>query len=223
MFVVSEHVHAHVPQAFVCLPVCSWVCACVLWTEVVWAEKSCLLPSFIWEIYNNWKISTLLCSLAKHLCFIIFKKSILWVFQYFHQWRLCWKCFCSCHFAKSFLSCSSLSLYIYYFKKKVAVEWIINYLKWELICSLKLVFPNGIWMHLCANVLPWLSFSAIFGNQLEAWVGCLLIFQPIAMKHCCERLLNYVFSAVCSLLLFSRIPLLKWTQRLHYCVSECGW
>lgn len=114
-------------------------------------------------------------------------------------------------------------LCIFTIEKKVAVKWIINYLKWELICSLKLVFPNGVWMHLCANVLPWLSFPAIFGNQLGAWVGRLLIFQPIAMKHCCERLLNYVFSAVSSLLLFSRIPLLKWTQRLHYCVSECGW
>lgn len=103
-------------------------------------------------------------------------------------------------------------------KQKVGLEWIMNYLKWELICSLKLVFPYGIWMHLSANVLPWLSFSAIFGNQLEAWVGLLLIFQPIVMKHCCERLLNNVFSAVCCLLLFSRIPLLKWTQRLHYCV-----
>lgn len=94
----------------------------------------------------------------------------------------------------------------------------MNYLKWELIWSLKLVFPYGPWMHLTLNVHPWLSFSVIFGNQLEASVQLLLICQPIVMKlwGAIER------SILPSCLwLFSRIPLHKQTQRLRSFESGC--
>lgn len=134
---------------------------------------------------------------------------MLWVSEYFYRWGFVKIAFVRATLQKHFWLAIGCTFTI---KKKLSVwgrpeaalKWIINYLKWEWICSLKVIFPYGIWMHLTANVLPWLSFSAIFGNQLEARVGLLLIFQPIVMKHCCERLLNSLFTAVVCLLLFSR-------------------